>query len=353
MAVLSRWFTVLPLREAAARLRGGTLPVRSACVTFDDGYADNVTVALPILQRYGVSATFFVATGFIDGGRMWNDSVIGTVRGAQGDTLDARCVGLDKLSISNIGLRRQAIERLLAALKYLPLEERQKRVDQLAAETSASLPSDLMMTADQVRHLCASGMGIGAHTVTHPILAELGPERAECEIRDSKRRLEAITGSPVAVFAYPNGTPGRDYRREHVGMVRELGGGGLHGLGRCARGERRVSVASIHSLGPDPGQVRSAATSQYLPDETRPSLSAGASASFEFNGEGLDSYPRLSGFICGSKALPATPLCSSPLATISSGLTCAPSFDSRVLISFSTSTRVRTSAISSSYGRSK
>jgi len=223
MAVLSRWFKVLPLREAAARLRGGTLPVRSACVTFDDGYADNVTVALPILQRYGVSATFFVATGFIDGGRMWNDSVIGTVRGAQGDTLDARCVGLDKLSISNIGLRRQAIERLLAALKYLPLEERQKRVDQLAAETSASLPSDLMMTADQVRHLCASGMGIGAHTVTHPILAELGPERAECEIRDSKRRLEAITGSPVAVFAYPNGTPGRDYRREHVGMVRELG----------------------------------------------------------------------------------------------------------------------------------
>src|SRR5690242_15121760 len=73
LTVLGRWFTVLSLREAAARLRSGTLPMRSACVTFDDGYADNATIALPILRRRGVPATFFLATGFIDGGRMWND----------------------------------------------------------------------------------------------------------------------------------------------------------------------------------------------------------------------------------------------------------------------------------------
>jgi peptidoglycan/xylan/chitin deacetylase (PgdA/CDA1 family) len=223
LAVLGRWFTVLPLREAAVRLRGGTLPVRAACVTFDDGYSDNVTVALPILRRRGVPATFFLATSFIDGGIMWNDSVIETIRRAQGDTLDARCIGLDTLSISTIGLRRQAIERALAALKYLPLGERQRRVEDLAAETSCSLPSDLMMTAEQVRHLRVSDMEIGAHTVTHPILAQLDPERAGSEIRDSKRRLEEITGNPVTLFAYPNGKPGRDYRREHVGMVRESG----------------------------------------------------------------------------------------------------------------------------------
>jgi peptidoglycan/xylan/chitin deacetylase (PgdA/CDA1 family) len=223
LAVLGRWFTVLPLREAAVRLRGGTLPVRAACVTFDDGYSDNVTVALPILRRRGVPATFFLATSFIDGGIMWNDSVIETLRRAQGDTLDARCIGLDTLSISTIGLRRQAIERALAALKYLPLGERQRRVEDLAAETSCSLPSDLMMTAEQVRHLRVSDMEIGAHTVTHPILAQLDPERAGSEIRDSKRRLEEITGNPVTLFAYPNGKPGRDYRREHVGMVRESG----------------------------------------------------------------------------------------------------------------------------------
>ena len=223
LAVLGRWFTVLPLREAAARLRGGTLPVRSACVTFDDGYADNVSVAVPILRRRGVPATFFLATSFINGGRMWNDSVIETFRRAQGDTLDARCIGLDTLNISTIDLRRRAIERVLAALKYLPLEERQRRVEEFCADTSHGLPSDLMMTAEQVRHLHACDMEIGAHTVTHPILARLDAEQAGNEIRDSKSRLEAITGAPIALFAYPNGKPGRDYRPEHVGMVREMG----------------------------------------------------------------------------------------------------------------------------------
>jgi peptidoglycan/xylan/chitin deacetylase (PgdA/CDA1 family) len=223
LAVLGRWFTVLPLREAVARLRGGTLPIRAACVTFDDGYADNVTVALPILLRRGVPATFFLATSFINGGRMWNDSAIETIRRAQGDFLDARCIGLDKLNLSTIELRRRAIEKVLAALKYLPLEERQSRVEVLGAETSHELPSDLMITAEQVRQLHASGMEIGAHTVSHPILARLEPDSASSEIRDSRSRLEAITGAPVTLFAYPNGKPGLDYLREHVGMVRELG----------------------------------------------------------------------------------------------------------------------------------
>jgi peptidoglycan/xylan/chitin deacetylase (PgdA/CDA1 family) len=221
LAALERWFTVLPLRRAVADLRGGTLPARAACVTFDDGYADNYTVAMPILRRRGVPATFFVATSFLDGGRMWNDSVVETVRRVKGDALDARSIGLEKLDVSTIGLRRQAIERVLNALKYLPLEERQRRVEVLAAETA--LPSDLMMSAEQVRQLHRNDMEVGAHTVTHPILANLDSKRAGSEITDGKRRLEEIIGSPVKVFAYPNGKPGRDYGREHVDMVRELG----------------------------------------------------------------------------------------------------------------------------------
>lgn len=223
LALLERWFTVLPLREAAARLRSGTLPVRSACVTFDDGYADNVTVALPILRRRGVPATFFVATGFLDGGTMWNDRVIETVRGAPGAALDARSIGLDKLDISSIALRRLAIGTLLDALKYLPIEERQRRAERLSAETACTPRSDLMMTSAQVRELRGNGMEIGAHTVSHPILTSLDSMRAREEISEGKRRLEEITGSPVTLFAYPNGKPGHDYRGEHVAMVSELG----------------------------------------------------------------------------------------------------------------------------------
>ena len=77
MRVVAENFVPLPLSEAVDRLMIGELPPRAACVTFDDGYIDNVELALPILQSHGLSATFFVATGYLDGGWMWNDKVIG------------------------------------------------------------------------------------------------------------------------------------------------------------------------------------------------------------------------------------------------------------------------------------
>ena len=88
LRLLTRWFRVLPLGEAVARLRAGTLPSRAACITFDDGYADHAEVALPLLQRYGVTATFFVASGFLDGGCMWSDAVTDVVRHAPGERLN-------------------------------------------------------------------------------------------------------------------------------------------------------------------------------------------------------------------------------------------------------------------------
>jgi len=223
MRLLRRWFNVLPLREAASRLRAGTLPARAASVTFDDGYADNATIALPILRRRGVPATFFVATGFLNGGRMWNDTAVESVRIARGNTLDAGSLGLPVLDISSVERRRKAIGEILGALKYLPVEEREMRVQEFASAAGLALESELMMTADQVRHLHASGMEIGAHTVRHPILAKLDPTRAADEIGESKRVLEAITNAPVTLFAYPNGKPGVDYLREHVTIVKQAG----------------------------------------------------------------------------------------------------------------------------------
>ena len=223
MRLLRRWFNVLPLREGVARLRAGKLPLNAASVTFDDGYADNASIALPILLRHGVSATFFVATGFLDGGRMWNDTAIEAVCSASGDVLDANCVGLETLDISSIDHRRRAISAILSALKYLPAEDRKKSVDALAIQTGVALVSDLMMSAEQVRTLHANGMEIGAHTISHPILSKLDGKQAVNEMAGSKQRIEEILGSPVTLFAYPNGRPGVDYLREHVSMAQELG----------------------------------------------------------------------------------------------------------------------------------
>jgi peptidoglycan/xylan/chitin deacetylase (PgdA/CDA1 family) len=114
LAFLRRWFTVLPLDEAVRRLESDTLPPAAVSVTFDDGYADNLTVARPLLERYEVPATVFVANGYLDGGRMWNDTVIEAVRTSRAVELDLRDEGLSFVALRTAEEKRQAIDALLA-----------------------------------------------------------------------------------------------------------------------------------------------------------------------------------------------------------------------------------------------
>lgn len=223
---LKAWFTVLPLSEAVRRLGDGTLPARALAITFDDGYADNHDVALPVLQRHGMSAAFFVATGFLDGGRMWNDSVIEAVRGGPAEGIDLHgtpAAAIGTLACGSLEQRRASLERAIGATKYLEPLERDQWVRAIVQRSGAQLPGNLMMSSAQVRALHRAGMEIGGHTVSHPILARLAPEAMRDEIDRGRRRLEEIIDARVGLFAYPNGRPGTDYGPEAVRLVRELG----------------------------------------------------------------------------------------------------------------------------------
>lgn len=223
LQLLRRWFTVLPLLQAVHRLREGGLPPRAACITFDDGYADNHQLALPLLQKYGLSACFFISTGYLDGGRMWNDQIIDRVRHAPGPVLSLERYGLGRASVATLADRRAAIAYFLGQLKYLNQDLRRA----LAAEVhrGARYPEQqaLMMTRAQVGALHQAGMEIGGHTVNHPILSARPASEALTEIASGKRQLETMLGAPVRLFAYPNGLPGKDYDERHVAMVRSLG----------------------------------------------------------------------------------------------------------------------------------
>jgi len=223
MDVLSECFNVLPLNRAVELLQNGKLPPRAVSITFDDGYADNETVALPILLDLGLTATFFVATGFLDGGRMWNDSIIEAIRVADHKELDLSDVGLGTYTLNTDTDRLEAISGLLAKLKYQLPGEREISVERLVGAVGKSLPNNLMMTSEQVRRLAAAGMSIGAHTVHHPILTTLTDNEAQFEIRQSRDMLEAMIGSPVTVFAYPNGQPETDYGRRDIAVLEKLG----------------------------------------------------------------------------------------------------------------------------------
>lgn len=224
LAWLGNSFNVLPLDQAARRLSEGTLPSRAVAITFDDGYEDNCSVALPILRRHGVSATFFIASGFLDGGRMWNDTVVESVRATRGPVLNLDALGLGRYPVETWSDKRAVIDTLLPMLKYLPLRERVERAEAIAGAAGLTeLPGNLMMSSEQVRSLRVAGMQVGAHTRDHPILSRLDDREARDQICGSKADLEAILGESVGLFAYPNGKPKRDYTDVHVVMLREAG----------------------------------------------------------------------------------------------------------------------------------
>lgn len=222
MDLVAGMCNVLPLAVAVERLAAGTLPPRAAAITFDDGYANNLEVAAPILAARGLTATFFITTGFIDGGAMWNDLVIEAFRHARGE-LDLGPLGLGRFELADVAARRRAVDEVLEKLKYLERAERLRKAEAIVELAGVPAGRRLMMTEDELRRLAGMGMDIGAHCVTHPILARAPAELARREILESRSRLEAILGAPVRTFAYPNGRPGRDYGPEHVAMVRDAG----------------------------------------------------------------------------------------------------------------------------------
>lgn len=221
---LARNYCVMRLGDAFHALRSRRLPPRALVITFDDGYADNADLVLPVLQRHGVCATFFVATGFLDGGLMWNDFVIECLRRSTRLRVDLTALGLHEMPLGSSSDRLTAIEALLPVVKYQTLvarEEMLSRLHTLCGEPE--LPRTLMMASAQVRDLAAAGMEVGAHTVNHPILSCESLEAATAEVTQNQRVLQALTGQPVDVFAFPNGQPGKDYRREHLDVLRACG----------------------------------------------------------------------------------------------------------------------------------
>ena len=223
VALIAGNFNILPLGEAVERLSSGSLPPRAASITFDDGYADNLSLATPILKRHGATATFFIATGFLDGKRMWNDDVIEAFRRAPSGALDLEEFDLGLHEITDAASRVKAYGGVLARLKYFNHERRALVAREIAGRQGVQATSDLMMTSAQVQELRSQGMDVGGHTHTHPILELMPDARAEEEMRVGREQLESLLGERIVLFAYPNGEPGKDFSSRHALMVRRVG----------------------------------------------------------------------------------------------------------------------------------
>lgn len=219
MALMAKYFNVLPLAEALERMQNDTLPPRAVCITFDDGYADNYLNALPILQKNNLSATFFIASGFLNGGRMWNDTIIEMLRSYPEPSIDLNAVQLGVYSTGTTIEKQKASEQIIQQIKHLPAQQRAEYSNYISTFVK-TLPDDLMMTDDQLLKLHQSGMEIGGHTVTHPIMAKIPTDQVKQEVLENKQILESLLNTDINFFAYPNGKPEQDYLLNQVQLIK-------------------------------------------------------------------------------------------------------------------------------------
>jgi peptidoglycan/xylan/chitin deacetylase (PgdA/CDA1 family) len=226
MRVLAQYFSVRPLDEIVDRAVQRDLPESAVAITFDDGYRDNYTHALPILRRFSLPVTVFLATDAIGTGRLlWHDRVFR----AFGETRRGSFVGPAPddggISWSSDSERVAARDRILETLKRLPKWRRDEEVRRLEVELDVARPAEktgLMLDWSEVEEMTHLGVAFGAHTRSHSVLSTLSPEEAREEVLGSQADIRENLGLEPRSFAYPNGRRG-DFDEVTQSIVRDAG----------------------------------------------------------------------------------------------------------------------------------
>jgi peptidoglycan/xylan/chitin deacetylase (PgdA/CDA1 family) len=251
LAVLRAYARPTSLRQLVRGMDDDRVAPRTVVVTFDDGYADNLQHAKPLLERYDIPATMFLTTGALGSGReYWWDELerlllqpgvlpemleleIGgqTLRwelgeGARYTHADARRCGGWRAWQAAPGTRHALYRSLWQLLHSLGERQRSRALEALHAWAGGARemrPIYRAMTRAEVPALAQGGLiEVGAHTVTHPSLASLPAAAQQVEIQHSKECLEELVAAPVVSFSYPFGQRS-DYTPETVGMVQAAG----------------------------------------------------------------------------------------------------------------------------------
>jgi peptidoglycan/xylan/chitin deacetylase (PgdA/CDA1 family) len=224
---IQRHYKIVAMSEAAHRMaEGQPFETPTACITFDDGYRNNATVAAPILRRHGLPATIYLATGLIG-----SKEILWMPRLEQAMAISRRpLLSLSEFDLGVFPLGRLWMEsfvRLVAALYRMPRHRRGKilsaAIQHLDAEQNCDLSAFEMMSWDDVAALQSDGLiEFGGHTVSHQILSPLSDEEVELEIGQSIQDVKGRVAGPQTTFAYPNGAAG-DFDERAKDVLRRNG----------------------------------------------------------------------------------------------------------------------------------
>jgi len=246
LRVIHQVGTPVSLRHLVQSLPVGRVPKKGIAVTFDDGYADNLENAEPILATAGVPATVFVSTGGLETGTpfWWDEletllltahhlppevSIIASGRRLHWDLRSAtRMEGpaqrWDVTHAHDPTKRHAAYRAIHAVCREMPAGEREGVLDQLRHQIdSTSHVRSRRLTPEQVGNLGQSEVvEVGAHGITHSSFRVSAPDDIRHELCESKARLRELTGTGVDLFSYPFGARG-DLGPDAPGIVRRCG----------------------------------------------------------------------------------------------------------------------------------
>jgi peptidoglycan/xylan/chitin deacetylase (PgdA/CDA1 family) len=224
LAFLARFANVVPLGDALRTLdQGGSLPPRAVAITLDDGYRDQLDLAVPILERLGLPATFFLVPGLLGGtARPWWES-LGWVFGRattdvvvwEGATIGLRGDAERRASLDTVGELLKRRDRLARDEAVEELTDRCRPAGSLADRV-------VFMSWDGARELARRGFAIASHSQNHAILAEESEAEQRHDLALSRRQLEQELDVPVDLLAYPNGLR-PDYDQTTVAAARAAG----------------------------------------------------------------------------------------------------------------------------------
>lgn len=213
---------LLPIgvREGLEWLRAAGRGHRVA-FTFDDGYADNATRAVPVLARLGARATFYLAAGLMDERRApWWDELAHALEHGRAERAAIAWGGARVAVERATPAGRAAALRALLPLLRVPLAEQRARLAALreALGVTAAAPCELA-TWEEARAFAEAGMEAGAHTLNHPFLTLLPRAEQAREMGESAALIRTRLGADVTGIAYPNG----DHDARTAETARECG----------------------------------------------------------------------------------------------------------------------------------
>jgi len=221
VAYLARRYEIIPFRtllECFEERR--EVPSNSVVLTFDDGFRDNLEHALPVLERHRAPATVFLVTDSLTTGELpWSQRLGCLFQYTARRSVVLDLTGGSELDFGSPAARHRAYRIVKEILKPMSRERRERSLHAIASALEVEPPKDRMLSWDDARALQSAGWELGAHTVSHPWLAQIPRAEALEEMERSRDELGTRLGIERPSFAFPAGS----YDDELIVAARGLG----------------------------------------------------------------------------------------------------------------------------------